>query len=391
MEREGVPSVTLTSRLKEQARGLGFGLVGIASVEPSDHLGLYTRWVREDKHGEMAYLAREDALARRSDLRGTLASVRSAVVVGDEYFQEDPPGVPADPARAVIARYARGLDYHETIKRRLIELRGWIQAAAAAPVEARAYVDTGPVLERELAQRAGVGWFGKNTMLIHPKRGSYFFLGVLLLDLDLDEDEPFQEDHCGTCRSCLEACPTGALLGRDGSGAPVMDATRCISYLTIEHRGPIPVELRPLMGNRVYGCDICQEVCPWNERFAEPSDDPAYGAREGLDGPSLLNLTDELLSLSSEEFSARFRKSPIKRAKRAGLLRNLCIALGNWGMGDAESILARALGDDEPMVRGHAAWALGRIDTVGANTSLQRRLKVEMDAWVREEIVDAAR
>ncbi|HIF07443.1 MAG TPA: tRNA epoxyqueuosine(34) reductase QueG [Gemmatimonadetes bacterium] len=284
-----------------------------------------------------------------------------------------------------------GLDYHETIKRRLIELRGWIQAAAAAPVEARAYVDTGPVLERELAQRAGVGWFGKNTMLIHPKRGSYFFLGVLLLDLDLDEDEPFQEDHCGTCRSCLEACPTGALLGRDGSGAPVMDATRCISYLTIEHRGPIPVELRPLMGNRVYGCDICQEVCPWNERFAEPSDDPAYGAREGLDGPSLLNLTDELLSLSSEEFSARFRKSPIKRAKRAGLLRNLCIALGNWGMGDAESILARALGDDEPMVRGHAAWALGRIDTVGANTSLQRRLKVEMDAWVREEIVDAAR
>ncbi len=391
MEREGVPSVTLTSRLKEQARGLGFGLVGIASVEPSDHLGLYTRWVREDKHGEMAYLAREDALARRSDLRGTLASVRSAVVVGDEYFQEDPPGVPADPARAVIARYARGLDYHETIKRRLIELRGWIQAAAAVPVEARAYVDTGPVLERELAQRAGVGWFGKNTMLIHPKRGSYFFLGVLLLDLDLDEDEPFQEDHCGTCRSCLEACPTGALLGRDGSGAPVMDATRCISYLTIEHRGPIPVELRPLMGNRVYGCDICQEVCPWNERFAEPSDDPAYGAREGLDGPSLLNLTDELLSLSSEEFSARFRKSPIKRAKRAGLLRNLCIALGNWGMGDAESILARALGDDEPMVRGHAAWALGRIDTVGANTSLQRRLKVEMDAWVREEIVDAAR
>jgi epoxyqueuosine reductase len=170
-----------------------------------------------------------------------------------------------------------------------------------------------------------------------------------------------------------------------------MDATRCISYLTIEHRGPIPVELRPLMGNRVYGCDICQEVCPWNERFAEPSDDPAYGAREGLDGPSLLNLTDELLSLSSEEFSARFRKSPIKRAKRAGLLRNLCIALGNWGMEDAESILARALGDDEPMVRGHAAWALGRIDTVGANTSLQRRLKVEMDAWVREEIVDAAR
>jgi epoxyqueuosine reductase len=391
MEGEAIPSVTLTARIKEHARGLGFSLVGIASVEPSDHLDFYTRWVEDGKHGEMAYLAREDSVARRSDLRGTLPSVRSAVVVGDEYFQEDPPGVPADPARAVIARYARGRDYHDTIKKRLLDLQRWIEATAEGPVEGRVYVDTGPILERELALRAGVGWFGKNTMLIHPKRGSYFFLGLLLLDLDLDADAPFEEDHCGTCRNCLDDCPTGALLGRDASGAPVMDATRCISYLTIEHRGPVPEDLRPLMGNRVYGCDICQEVCPWNQRFARPAAEESYRASEGLDGPSLLKLADELLGLNDKEFRALFRKSPIKRAKRAGLLRNVCIALGNWGTGDAVPILVRALSDDEALVRGHAAWALGRAGTVEAMESLQDKLDNEPDVWVRKEIGDAVR
>jgi epoxyqueuosine reductase len=391
MEGEGVPSVKLTTRLKEHARGLGLSLVGVASVEPSDHLELYTRWVEDGKHGEMAYLAREDALARRFDLRGTLASVRSAVVVGDEYFQEDPPRVPTDPARAVIARYARGQDYHDTLKKKLLDLHRWVEASVEGSVEGRVYVDTGPLLERELALRAGLGWFGKNTMLIHPKRGSYFFLGVLLLDLDLDTDAPFQEDHCGTCRSCLDKCPTGALLGRDASGAPVMDATRCISYLTIEHRGPIPAELRPLMGNRVYGCDICQEVCPWNERFARPAAEESYGAREGLDGPTLVELASELLNLNDEEFRTLFRKSPIKRAKRAGLLRNLCVALGNWGAEDAVPILVRAVGDGEALVRGHAAWALGRVGGGQARESLQEMLEEETDSWVRKEIVDAVR
>ena len=197
----------------------------------------------------------------------------------------------------------------------------------------RAYVDTGPILERELATRAGLGWFGKNTMLIDPKRGSYFFLGILLLDLELEADEPFTEDHCGTCRSCLDACPTGALLGRDADGAPVMDARRCISYLTIEHHGAIPMELRPLMGNRVYGCDICQEVCPWNEKFAEVGPEPAYRAREGLDGPDLVELAERLLAVDDEGFRELFRGSPIKRARRAGLLRRRATGLppGNPG------------------------------------------------------------
>ncbi len=381
--------MTLTARLKEQARELGFSLVGIASVEASAHMDRYREWVEDGKHGEMGYLAREDAVARRADLRGTLPSVRSAVVVGDEYFQEDPPGVPADPARGVIARYARGQDYHGIIKKRLLELHRWIEASVEGSVEGRVYVDTGPILEREMAVRAGVGWFGKNTMLIHPKRGSYFFLGVLLLDLDLDADVPFQEDHCGTCRSCLDACPTGALLGRDASGAPVMDAPRCISYLTIEHRGPIPVELRPLMGNRVYGCDICQEVCPWNETFAEPAEAEAYRAREGLDGPLLVELADQLLGLDDDGFRELFRESPIKRAKRAGLLRNVCVALGNWGDAKAVPVLVRALDDAEALVRGHAAWALGRVGTDEARGALLDLRQEETNGGVRQEVADA--
>jgi epoxyqueuosine reductase len=389
MERARVQGVTLTARLKEQARGLGFSLVGVATVEPSDHLDLYRIWVGDGKHGEMAYLAREDAVARRADLRQTMPAVRSAVVVGHEYFQADSPGVPADPARGVIARYARGQDYHGAIKKLLLELRGWIEASVEGPVEGRVYVDTGPILEREMALRAGIGWFGKNTMLIHPKRGSYFFLGLLLLDLELDADAPFQEDHCGTCRSCLDACPTGALLGRDASGAPVMDAPRCISYLTIEHRGPIPVELRALMGNRVYGCDICQEVCPWNERFVQPAEDEVYRTRDGLDGPSLVDLAQRLLGLDESEFRALFRESSITRAKRAGLLRNVCVALGNWGAREAIPILARALADKEALVRGHAAWALGRVSTGEARESLLVAAKDEANGWVEQEIADA--
>jgi epoxyqueuosine reductase len=289
----------------------------------------------------------------------------------------------------VIARYARGQDYHGAIKKLLLELHGWIEASVEGPVEGRVYVDTGPILEREMALRAGVGWFGKNTMLIHPKRGSYFFLGLLLLDLELDADAPFQEDHCGTCRTCLDACPTGALLGRDASGAPVMDAPRCISYLTIEHRGPIPVELRALMGNRVYGCDICQEVCPWNERFVQPAEDEAYRTRDGLDGPSLVDLAERLLGLDESEFRALFRESPITRAKRAGLLRNVCVALGNWGAREAIPILARALADEEALVRGHAAWALGRVSTGEARESLLVAAKDEANGWVGQEIADA--
>jgi epoxyqueuosine reductase len=374
----------ISERIRSRAREMGFGAVGFAPVRPSDYGDAYARWIAEGMHGEMAYLAREDAVAKRRDPAVLVPGARSAVVVALEYFNADAqPETAADPSRGIVARYARNHDYHELMKERLIALQDWINDELL-PVQGRAYVDTGAVLERELAQRAGLGWYGRNTMLIQPRRGSYWFLGVILLDVELAYDAPFQKEHCGTCSACVDACPTGALLGRDETGAPRMDARRCISYLTIELRGPIPRDLRPLIGNRIYGCDICAEVCPWNS-FATPSSEEAFLAREGLDGPSLI----EWMTMTQEEFSARFKGSPIKRAKRRGLLRNVAVALGNWGSPEAVPALAIALNDEEPLVRGHAAWALGRIGTEAARQALAGRAEVEGDAWVREEIAAA--
>jgi epoxyqueuosine reductase len=371
----------ITERIRHRAREMGFGAVGFAPAHASAYGDAYGRWIGEGMHGEMAYLAREDAVAKRRDPAVLVPGARSAVVVAMEYYNPDAAAAAlADLSRGIVARYARNDDYHELMKERLIALQDWI-SAELLPVQGRAYVDTGAVLERELASRAGLGWFGRNTMLIQPRRGSYWFLGTILLDAELAYDEPFAKDHCGTCAACLSACPTGALLGRDEAGAPRMDARRCISYLTIELRGPIPRELRPLIGNRIYGCDICQEVCPWNS-FATPSTEAAFLAREGLDGPLLI----EWMTMTQAEFSARFKGSPIKRAKRRGLLRNVAVALGNWGSPEAVPALAVALNDEEPLVRGHAAWALGRIGTEAARQALRGRDEVEGDAWVREEI-----
>jgi epoxyqueuosine reductase len=373
----------LTQRIRARARELGFDAVGIAPVGPSAHADAYARWVAEDRHGEMGYLAREDAVARRADPARVVPGVRSAVVVARNYYPEhEDPAIAADPSRGVFARYARNDDYHEILTPRLIELQNWIDDELL-PVRGRAYVDTGPVLERELAQRAGLGWFGRNTMLIRPQQGSYFFLGVILLDVELQYDAPFEREHCGTCTSCLDACPTGALLGRDESGAPRMDARRCISYLTIELKGPIPRELRPLLGNRIYGCDICNEVCPHNSpKFVQLTSEEAFWPRQGVHGTRLI----ELMGMDQAEFSRRFKNSPVKRAKRRGLLRNVAVALGNWGSPEAVPVLAAALNDAEPLIRGHAAWALGRIGTEAALQALRGRAEVEEDAWVCEEI-----
>ncbi len=384
----------LERRLVAQARELGFALCGTTSAGPSGHTALYERWLAEDRHGAMAYLAREDSLARRADLRGTMQDVRSVVVVGHEYYAEDDPDLALDSSRAIVARYARGDDYHDVVKEKLVELLAWLDAEVPGGVRGRAYVDTGPILERELAQRAGLGWFGKNTMLIHPGRGSYFFLGVLLIDHDLASSPPFDADRCGTCSACLDACPTGALLGRGEDGAPVMDARRCISYLTIELRGPIPHELRPGVGNRVFGCDICQEVCPWNLRFARQTTEPRYAVRTGLSAPALADLAEELLDLDEAGFRARFRGSPLRRARRGGLLRNVCVAMGNHlkrgGHGPDERrmlvLLGRALDDAEPLVQGHAAWALGYSDSEESRARLRARARSAMDGYVREEI-----
>ena len=220
-------------------------------------------------------------------------------------------------------------------------------------------------------------------MLIQPQAGSYFFLGCIIVDVELGYDEPFARHHCGTCDSCLTGCPTGALLGLNEAGAPLMDARRCISYLTIELKGPIPRELRPLIGNRVYGCDICQEVCPHNSpKFIQITSEQAFLARQGVHGEELI----KLMGLSQDEFSQLFRRSPVKRAKRRGLLRNVAVALGNWGSPAAVPALSAALADSEPLIRGHAAWALGRIGGRAAREALLSSAPVEQEAWVQEEI-----
>ncbi|HSJ26310.1 MAG TPA: tRNA epoxyqueuosine(34) reductase QueG [Longimicrobiales bacterium] len=406
----------LTTELKAQARRLGFELVGVTDVRPSDHSAFYRSWIAAGRHGTMAYLAREDAVARRLAPEG----FRSAVVVALNYYPGDdrpaddpasagpvnPSDAAADGSRGVIARYARGRDYHKVLKKKLLALLTWLEGELGRELPmARAYVDTGPVLERELAQRAGLGWFGHNTMLIHPRKGSYFFLGSLLLDIELAPDTPFGADHCGTCSACVSACPTGALLGRDANGAPVMDATRCISYLTIEHRGPIPRELRSLMTNRVFGCDICQEVCPWNSsKFVALTREPDFDGRErererlrkreragtagelpGTTLPSLISL----MRMTYEEWDEWTRGSAIRRAGYAGLKRNVAVALGNWGAGEAVPVLAAALRDLEPVVRSHAAWALEQIGTADAIEAVRDAVTLECDAGARAEMLEA--
>jgi epoxyqueuosine reductase len=277
-----------------------------------------------------------------------------------------------------ISRYAWGQDYHTVLGDMLKALVTFIRDLEGSDVQARWYVDTGPILERELAWRAGLGWPGKNTNLINRRLGSWLVLGAILLNRDLVYDAPASA-HCGACTRCLVACPTGALLGPG-----VLDARRCISYLTIELRGPIPRELRPLMGTHIFGCDICQAVCPWNRR-APVSSAPAFLPRAGFAAPELM----PLLRLSEDEFRARFRGSPVTRTKRRGLLRNVAVALGNLRDPRAVPALETALHDAEPLVRGHAAWALGRIGGSGVPQALHAALSGERDAAVREEMTVA--
>ncbi len=379
---------------------LGCAAAGIAPLRPSEHAHFYRAWLAQGRHGAMGWLARPDAVARRTDPTRAWPVLKSALVIAVSYQPTAEEATP-DRAHGIIARYARGRDYHRVVKAKLLRLLRWLERETGEALPAaRAYVDTGAVLERELAGRAGLGWFGRNTMLIHPRRGSYFFLGVLLLELELPADAPFTRDHCGTCNACVEACPTGALLGRDSSGAPIMDARRCISYLTIEQRGPIPRELRPLISNRVFGCDICQEVCPFNRRQAAALDaafaargpgeapggsEPAGTARAEHPGTATPALV-ELMAMDEAAWEDFSRGSAIRRAGHTGFRRNVAVALGNWGAAAAAPSLIAALADAEPLVRSHAAWALGKVGTATARTALNERLSCETDPAVIEEI-----
>jgi epoxyqueuosine reductase len=311
------PVRALESSIRAQAYGLGFDLVGIATLGSMETAPHFEQWLERGYAGDMHYLPKW--AHKRRDSRLPYEGVRSAIVVAMSYGGREPSGP--------VARYARGDDYHDVLDAKLRELHAWIAAELGREVRGRAYVDTGPLLERDLARRAGLGWFGKNTNLINPTLGSFFFLGALLVDLELEPDEPFASDHCGTCTRCIDACPTHAIVE-----PRVLDGTRCISYLTIEAKGEIPLALRESIGELIYGCDICQDVCPWNEKFSRalPEGSP-FAARDAIAGNGALTLAREFLAMTQEEFSEKFRRSPMKRAKLAGLKRNAAVVLGNLG------------------------------------------------------------
>jgi epoxyqueuosine reductase len=308
-------AASFESRLKAQALGLGFDLAGIATLGPAETAPAFERWIAADHHGDMDYLRRGAEL--RGDTTRPEPGMISALVVALDYGGRQ--------AEGPIARYARGDDYHRVMWDRLDELLRWVRAERGAAVRGRAYTDTGPILERDLARRAGLGWFGKNTMLIHPRMGSFFFIGCLFLELDLVPDEPFAEERCGTCTRCLEACPTQAFVSPG-----VMDARRCVSYLTIESRSAIPAEFHAAVGEHLYGCDVCQDVCPWNVRFAvaPPADGP-LAPRAEFSVTGAATLAREILALDEPAYRERFRGSAIKRAKLGGLQRNAAVVLAN--------------------------------------------------------------
>lgn len=427
------PGADLATAVRSEAQRLGFDLCRFAPVAEAVHADFFEGWLEADRAGEMAYLARHVEKRRQpAMLHEEGPPFRSVIVLAVDYFQAAlPADVLSDPSRGVIASYAWGEDYHEIIRPLLYELDAFIRARTGRTTHGKGLVDTGPVLERDWALRAGLGFTGKNCCTIHPGRGSWLLLATLLVPEELSYDAPpLQENRditvadvlrglaptgrygvwtiplcegddrdqtrtgtCGACTRCLDACPTDAFVGPFH-----LDPQRCISYWTIEARTPIPRALRARFGNRIFGCDICQEVCPWNGRLSARS--PLLDglrAREDRMAPPLLDgfRPSSPYWVDDGAFALHFRRSPVKRAKRAGMLRNVCVALGNWGDPAATPALRQALADPAPLARGHAAWALGevgrRYPATAAQSILAARLSEEADRWVRDEIVSALR
>ncbi len=351
-------------RVKELAREAGFDVAGIASAEPFEREArALDERIGAGLFGGLPWFTRERA-AVSTDPRALLPEARSIIALGLSYDTGSGPA-------GTVARYAWGQDYHDVIRSRVRDLQARLESELG-PFESRTFVDTGRMVDRAAAVRAGLGWYGKNTNVLNTTLGSWFFLAELVTTLDLEPDQPTRQ-HCGQCHACLDVCPTGAIT------APyVVDNNRCISFLTIELRGPIPRELRPKIGGWIFGCDLCQDVCPVNAQ-ARPVYHPEFAASSST--PQFLF---DLLKLTDTEFRARFRHTPVMRAKRRGLLRNVCVALGNSGDPAAIGPLSETLaGDPEPLVRGHAAWALGRL---AAREPLTRARAAEHDPYVTEEI-----
>ncbi|MEJ5313629.1 MULTISPECIES: tRNA epoxyqueuosine(34) reductase QueG [Anaerolinea] len=371
--------MSLESQIKQFFLERGASGVGITHLESPPHYLQYVQWVEAGLHGSMSYLETERARALRENPRDILPSARSVVLVALPIAQPKPASDSEKSSmKGRIASYAWGEDYHLVFPRLFQDFMEWLTQKLGSTPQAKWYTDTGPVLERDLASRAGLGWIGKNTCLNHPRKGSFFLLGEIFLELDLEADPPFSTDHCGTCTRCIDACPTQCI-----RPDRTLDASRCISYLTIENKGSIPVELREKMGNWIFGCDVCQQVCPWNVRFGNAEPYPAFYPREGVPEP---DLAEEML-LDPIGFNRKFKNSPIQRPRRRGYLRNVAIALGNAQ--DERAIPALMTGiteDPEPLVRQHAVWALGQYSSQRVREFLSQRLKEEGDAVVREEI-----
>ena len=341
---------------------LGFPLAGITTPDPPPHWPTYETWLALGRNGQMGYLSTDRARALRRDPRQILPECKSILVLAVPYPTPRPAQTAGEDIlqdeggpRGRVAAYAQGTDYHLVLPERLRALVVYIEAKVGSPVPNRIYTDTGPLLERELAQRAGLGWIGKNTCLINPRQGSYFLLAEILLGISLEPDAPFGFDRCGACSRCIDACPTECILPDR-----TLDARRCISYLTIELKGSIPPDLRARMGDWVFGCDVCQEVCPWN-RFADAQGDPAFTPRADGGAPELTVEAD----LSQQAFNRKFKDSPVQRAHRRGYLRNVAVALGNSGRPAVTSALKRLIEQGDALVREHAVWALDRIQPGG--------------------------
>ena len=342
--------------VKRAAREAGFDLCGVAAVSKSRELAYFPRWIENGHAGEMKYLAARDEQGdlKRASLARVAPWARSVIVCATNYNTAQPYSTQVnDPGRGWISRYAWSReDYHDAVLRRLKQVEAAVWGGPSCPpgLTTRAYVDTGPIVERVFAKYAGIGWIGKNTCIIHQQKGSWLFLGVILTSLELEPDLP-APDRCGSCTRCIEACPTDAII------APYqLDSNRCIAYLTIEKRGSIPEELRSAMGHHVFGCDICQDVCPWN-RKAPATSAPEFQPRPGLVNPALSWLAE----MTAEEFRENFRGSPLRRTKRSGLRRNTAIAMGNSGHGDFLPILDKMAGDEDESVAESARWAITRL------------------------------
>ena len=342
----------LKQACREEAQRWDLQILGVTTPDPVARYEFYKQWVERGYHGEMGYLAREDRIDRRGDMELMLPGVKTVLFTALRYWPGQFPEEQEDPMRGVVSCYAWGRDYHKILRKPLKAMVRWCREQGG---DAHWYVDTGPILEREMAERAGLGFVGKNTMLIHPRYGSGFFLGEILTTLEMPPHPPVKMPGCGSCNRCMVACPTDAFVE-----PYVMDARRCISYLTIENPGPIPEDLRSKMGNLIYGCDICQQVCPWT-RFAGTEESPVWGTPPlEVSTPELL----ELMELDDDAFFARYEGTPILRIRRRRLLRNVAVALGNSGDPRAIPALQKALSDEEPLIREHAAWALEQLQAV---------------------------